>query len=227
VTAWPWKHRKLRRKIWKPFRVISHRSRFSAASCLKNYVNAKQNDQDRQCAYKGKIEGHSRNHFAVESHKYYTFWMCVSVALVIQHALRTRRIVICGLSGCVVFFHIVLNGTIFGKKGYWIKNCVFIFSANLPEILLIIRGLQPDIVVNLRRYSCQILTKLGFSRQIFEKFSNIKFHEKPSSESRVVPCGRKNIQTEGRTEKQTHMIKLIVAFCNCANAPKAYTRTRS
>ena len=32
--------------------------------------------------------------------------------------------------------------------------------------------------------------KLEFSWQIFEKHSNIKFHENPPSESRVVPCGR-------------------------------------
>jgi len=47
-----------------------------------------------------------------------------------------------------------------------------------------------------------------FSRQIFEKFSNIKFHENPSSGSRVVPCGR----IDGRTD----MTKLIVAFRNFA-----------
>jgi len=30
--------------------------------------------------------------------------------------------------------------------------------------------------VKYRCYSCQILMKLEFSRQIFEKYSNIKFH---------------------------------------------------
>jgi hypothetical protein len=30
---------------------------------------------------------------------------------------------------------------------------------------------------------------LEFSQHIFEKYSNIKFHENPSSGSRVVPCG--------------------------------------
>jgi hypothetical protein len=44
-------------------------------------------------------------------------------------------------------------------------------------------------------YSCRILMKLEFSRQAFEKYINIKFHEKPSIGSRVVPCG----QTDGRT----------------------------
>jgi hypothetical protein len=32
--------------------------------------------------------------------------------------------------------------------------------------------------------------KVEFSRQMFEKHSNIKFHENPFSERRVVPCGR-------------------------------------
>jgi len=40
------------------------------------------------------------------------------------------------------------------------------------------------------RYSCQILMKLEFSRQNFEKYSNIIFYENPSSESRIVPRGR-------------------------------------
>jgi len=54
--------------------------------------------------------------------------------------------------------------------------------------------------------------KLEFSRQIFEKYSNTKFHENPSSGSRVVPCG----QTDGLTD----MTKLIVAICNCEEEPK-------
>jgi len=31
--------------------------------------------------------------------------------------------------------------------------------------------------------------KFEFSLEIFEKYSNVKFHENPSSGSRVVPCG--------------------------------------
>jgi len=40
------------------------------------------------------------------------------------------------------------------------------------------------------RYSCPILMKFEFSRQISEKYSNIKFHEHPSSWSRVIPYGQ-------------------------------------
>jgi hypothetical protein len=53
---------------------------------------------------------------------------------------------------------------------------------------------------------------LEFSRQIFEKYSNIKFHETPSIGSQVV--------SRGRTDGQADMTQLIVAFSNFANAPK-------
>jgi hypothetical protein len=65
------------------------------------------------------------------------------------------------------------------------------------------------------RYSGQILMELEFSLEIFEKYSNIKFHENTSSRNRVL-CGRREI----RTDSQTVMTKLIVAFRNFANAPK-------
>jgi len=58
------------------------------------------------------------------------------------------------------------------------------------------------------RYSCSILKKLEFSRQIFAEYSNIKFHENPFSGSRVVLSGR------------TDMTKLIVALRDFVNAPK-------
>ena len=54
--------------------------------------------------------------------------------------------------------------------------------------------------------------KLEFSGQILEKYSNIKFHENPSSGNRVVPCK----QTGGG---RTDVTKLVVAFTNFANAP--------
>jgi len=37
--------------------------------------------------------------------------------------------------------------------------------------------------------------KIEFSGQIFEKHSNSKFHENPSSGSRFIPCGK----TDGET----------------------------
>ena len=57
--------------------------------------------------------------------------------------------------------------------------------------------------------------KLEFSREIFEKYSNIKFYENPSSGSLVVPCG----QTERQTYIRSDITKLIVAVRNFAKAP--------
>ena len=56
---------------------------------------------------------------------------------------------------------------------------------------------------------------LNLFPDIFEKYSNIKFHENSSNGSRVVPCGR----TGGRTD----ITKLITAFRNFSNVPKSTT----
>jgi len=50
----------------------------------------------------------------------------VFVALVTQHAMRMRLIVICGL-GCpkIFFLHYLINGTIFEKKKLLNIKCVF------------------------------------------------------------------------------------------------------
>jgi len=53
------------------------------------------------------------------------------------------------------------------------------------------------------------LMKLDCSQQIFEKYSNIKFHENPSSGSSVVPCGRTDRHDEANSR-----------FSNPANVPQ-------
>ena len=68
-----------------------------------------------------------------------------------------------------------------------IKKCVFVFMYSTP-------------------YNFQILINLEFSRPVFEQYTHIKFHENPSSVSRIVPCGR------------TVMTKPIVPFRSLAMA---------
>jgi hypothetical protein len=63
------------------------------------------------------------------------------------------------------------------------------------------------------RYSCSSLMKLEFSQQIFEKRINTKFHDNPSSGSRVVPCR----QTDRHDSANSHFSQ----FC----APKNKART--
>ena len=97
--------------------------------------------------------------------------------------------------------HFLINGTIFGKKllnikcfnsfhKFYLPN--FSFQEQLSEISLFFS-----------------YVKLEFPRQIFQRYSNVKRHEYPSSGSRIVPCGR-----------QTDTTKLIIPFRNFANPPK-------
>jgi len=55
--------------------------------------------------------------------------------------------------------------------------------------------------------------KLEFSRKIFEKYSNIKFHENR-------PVAAELFNADRRMDKQIDMAKLIVAIRNFANVPK-------
>jgi hypothetical protein len=58
--------------------------------------------------------------------------------------------------------------------------------------------------------------KTEFSRQIFEKYTNMNVHENPSIVSLVVQCRLTDRWTDGRAA----MTKLTVSFRDFANAPK-------
>ena len=80
---------------------------------------------------------------------YYIFWarVCVWVALIIQHATRVRHIVICGLSGCTVFFHIISWTVMCRKQKLMNIKCVFWFSLQLlSETFLILRRNERDVI---------------------------------------------------------------------------------
>ena len=60
-----------------------------------------------------------------------------------------------------------------------------------------------------------------FSRQVFEKYLNNKFHEGLFSGS-WIPRGRTNTHTHTHTQTngQKDMTQLTVVYRNCTNAPK-------
>jgi len=90
-------------------------------------------------------------------------------------------------------------------------KCVFQFSLKLlPETFPIVRRTEREMIMNANRSSltCHILMKLECSRQIFEKYSNNKFHKNPFSGSLVFPCER------------TDKTKLTAAFRSFVNTPK-------
>jgi hypothetical protein len=63
----------------------------------------------------------------------------------------------------------------------------FISGTTFVWNITILRRIQRDIILNVHssRYSCEMLMKLEFSWQIFEKYSNIELHENPSIGSGV------------------------------------------
>jgi hypothetical protein len=64
-------------------------------------------------------------------------------------------------------------------------------------------------------YFYPILIKIEFSQQSLEKPSSIKLHKNPSNTSQAVECGWR--------DQRTGMMKLTVAFCNLADAPKNFS----
>jgi len=80
------------------------------------------------------------------------------------------------------------------------------------------------------RHCCQILMKLEFSRQIFEKFWSIKFHENPSSGCRVVPLW-KDRWTDGHDEANNQFSQFSVRAWKWLGkktcATQTHTRSRT
>jgi hypothetical protein len=120
-----------------------------------------------------------------------------------------------------IFPHYLINSTILtgggeGEQFIEHKTCVLIFSTTFvwnishsdKNSARYDKKCMSVFIYSLR-CSCQILIITEFSQKILEKYTNTKFKEIPPSGSRVVSRG----ETEGLT-------KLIVAFCNFANAPK-------
>jgi hypothetical protein len=79
------------------------------------------------------------------------------------------------------------------------KMHVFLYSLKLclKQTFLIRGRIERNMIKNICRSSREVpvilvrfFIKLEFSRQIFYKYSNFKFHDSPSSGSRIVPCGQ-------------------------------------
>ena len=118
--------------------------------------------------------------------KYYIF-MCLCVHSIIRHAKRMRGIIKSSVAWLALQYSSILSHKWhdFPKKKVLNIKCIFLFSLQpLSETFRILRRIEQDIIINILRPSCkipvifcQILMRLEFSLQIFEKYSYIKFHE--------------------------------------------------
>ena len=145
--------------------------------------------------------------------KYYIFWVCVCSLRYPTgnaHAPYWRHLWPVRLNN--IFPLYLINDTIFEEKKLDIK-WVFWFSVQLWSEIE--RHMIKKIFIGLYVKYLLCLSDFNETWIFLDKFSkntHIKFHENPSSGSRVVPCGR--------ADGQTNMTKQIVAFRSFANAPQ-------
>jgi len=104
------------------------------------------------------------------------------VASGIQHAMHIRRIVICGLSSSTVFSPLSHKRHDYRKTLLNI-NCLLIFCTTFA------RNISDSKKNRSRYHECALvfIQSACYSCQIFEKCSNFKFHENPSSGRRAAP----------------------------------------
>jgi hypothetical protein len=126
---------------------------------------------------------------------------------------------ICGLSGSTTLFYIISSTARFLEKNSLNIKCVFWFSPQLlSETFLTLRRVRRDTAINAQGSSRKVPLFLSDFNQTWilstdlRRNSNSKFHENLSSGGRIVTCGR--------TDRQTDMTKLIIAFRNFAHAPR-------
>jgi len=133
---------------------------------------------------------------------------CVSMALVVRHAKRIRRVILSSVACLAAPYFSTLSHKRHGfDKTLWNMKCVFWLSLRyLSEIFLILRVIQRDAIINVRSSSCQVPVirvtnwmKIDFFWQIFEKCWNFRIYENMFRGSWVVPCGRSERQKDGQT----------------------------
>ena len=137
-------------------------------------------------------------------------WLCVcrlSYAACNAHALY--YIVVCGMSGSTIYFHIIsyLRWTQILIFDILCNACWKTSHSKKNSARCCHRCIQVFKYCPL--CSRQILMKHEFPRKLFEKYSNTKFHENP-------PLGTELYHADRRTD----MTKLIVVCRNSAKLPK-------
>jgi len=85
--------------------------------------------QYRQSTYNVTLKRVRETIVAVENQEIITYSECIFVGLGTQHAMHMRHIVICGLPGCAVFFHMSHQRHDFLKNV--IEHKMFVFSSQL------------------------------------------------------------------------------------------------
>jgi hypothetical protein len=145
------------------------------------------------------IEERSRNHCSSGKAISIKYIECVcNLALVIQHEKNMLRITFSSVAFMAVSYFCILSHIRqdFRENDFLNIKCMFRFSLQvLSDTFPSLWRNQLDIIITVKRLHvkypllCTVM-KVGFSRNIFEKYSNIRFNASPYNGRRVFHADR-------------------------------------
>ena len=137
----------------------------------------------------------------------------VFVALGTQDAMRMSQSVVCGLSGCTVFFpHYFIKGTILEKKIIEHKPVFWLSPKPLPETFLILGRIKRHLTKNIYWFSCKVpIILLWFQRKLnyLDRFSG---NNEISNLIENHPVGADLFHADRRTEMTTLLDAFFAIF---------------
>jgi hypothetical protein len=138
----------------------------------------------------------------------------VFVALGIQHAMRMRHIIVCGLPDPKMFFHIISQTAQFSKKNLLNMKYVFPFYLQiLSETFLIPERNKRDMIkmyIGLHVKYLLFLPDFNKTRIFSTDFRKILKYKISLKSAQWEPSC--SMRTNGRTDRQTDMAKLYNRF---------------
>jgi len=146
-----------------------------------------------------------------------TYNVHVSVALVVQHAMWMHYIVICGLQCSTSFFVQRITCICWGGGNIDLKMCVdflckFCVKYFLLNEVLRERWSKKYVVLHVKYLLLWYFNENWIFHQFFKKSLKMKFHENPSSESRIVPCQ----WIDGLMDRHVEANSRFLQCCKCA-----------